>query len=163
MARWGQCENRMNLHRPITPQSLRRCGFCIAIVVLAVFSYMLSHINPTGEWQAFFPKCVFFLTTGLHCPGCGCTRAIHHLLNGRILLALQYNAMLVLALPWIVLETIRGSFWFLELPLPRIMTRRFRLQAWQAVAIGVAIFMFWIVRNLPFAPFELLAPPRLDR
>ena len=152
----------MNLYQPITQRFLRRCGFCIAILALAVFSYMLSHANPSGEWQAFFPKCVFFLTTGLHCPGCGCTRAIYHLLNGRILLALQCNAMFVLVLPWAMLEAIRGCFWFLEIPLPRILMRRFRLRAWQAVAIGVAILMFWIGRNLPYAPFELLAPPTLD-
>lgn len=162
MARREQCENRMNLYQPITQRFLRRCGFCIAILALAVFSYMLSHANPSGEWQAFFPKCVFFLTTGLHCPGCGCTRAIYHLLNGRILLALQCNAMFVLVLPWAMLEAIRGCFWFLEIPLPRILMRRFRLRAWQAVAIGVAILMFWIGRNLPYAPFELLAPPTLD-
>ena len=152
----------MNLRSLITQRFLRRCGFCIVILALAVFSYVLSRANPSGEWQAFFPKCIFFLTTGLHCPGCGCTRAIHHLLNGRILLALQHNAMFVIVLPWIVLEAIRGCFWFLEISLPRIMMRRFRLRAWQAVAIGVAILGFWIVRNLPYAPFELLAPPRFD-
>ena len=152
----------MNLREPITQRSLRRCGFCIAIVALAVLGYVLSHANPSGEWQAFFPKCVFFLTTGLHCPGCGCTRAVHHLLNGRILLAFQHNAMFVVVLPWVMLETMRAGFWFLEIPLPRIMMRRFRLRAWQAVSIGVAILAFWILRNLPYAPFELLAPPGGD-
>lgn len=151
----------MNLHNTATRRCLRRFGFCIAIVAFAIFSDVLSHANPSGEWQAFFPKCIFFLTTGLHCPGCGCTRAIYHLLNGRILLALQHNAMFVIVLPWLMLEAIRASLWFLEIPLPRIMMRRFRLRAWQALAIGAAIFVFWIVRNLPYPPFELLAPPRL--
>ena len=152
----------MNQRQPTTQRFLRRIGFCVAFVAMAVFSYVLSHANPSGEWQAFFPKCMFFLTTGLNCPGCGCTRAIHHLLNGRILLALQHNAMLVIVLPWIMLEAFRGCFWFLEIPLPGFMTRRFSLRAWQAIAIGVAILAFWILRNLPFAPFDLLAPPRLD-
>ncbi len=149
----------MNLRQLITQRFLRRCGFCIVIVTFAVFGYVLSHANPSGEWQAFFPKCIFYMTTGLHCPGCGCTRAIYHLLNGQVLLALQHNAMLIIALPGVILEAMRASFWFLEIPLPRIMIRRFRLQAWQAVAIGVAIVAFWILRNLPYAPFELLAPP----
>jgi hypothetical protein len=149
----------MNLRQLITQRFLRRCGFCIVIVAFAVFGYVLSHANPSGEWQAFFPKCIFYMTTGLHCPGCGCTRAIYHLLNGQVLLALQHNAMLIIALPWVILDSMRASFWFLEIPLPRIMIRRFRLQAWQAVAIGVAIVAFWILRNVPYAPFELLAPP----
>ena len=152
----------MNLRQPTNKRILIRSGFCIAILALAFFCHVLSRANPSGEWQAFFPKCIFFLTTGLHCPGCGCTRAIHHLLNGRILLALQHNAMFVIVLPWVLLETIRACFLFLEVPLPRIMLRRFRLRAWQAVSVGVAILAFWVLRNLPYAPLELLAPPRFD-
>lgn len=151
----------MNPHQPIRRRYLKRSVFGLAFAVLVAFSYVLSHANPSGEWKAYFPKCIFFLTTGLHCPGCGCTRAVHHLLNGRILLALQCNAMFVSVLPWAMLEAVRACFWFLEIPLPRIMMRRFRLRAWQAVGIGVAIFAFWILRNLPYAPFELLAPPKL--
>lgn len=149
----------MNLREPTTQRFLRRCGFCIVVVALPVVSYVLSRANPSGEWQAFFPKCIFFLSTGLHCPGCGCTRAVHHLLNGRILLALQHNAMLIIALPWLTLEAVHASFWFLEIPIPRVMMRRFGIQGWQAVLIGVAVFAFWVLRNVPYAPYELLAPP----
>jgi len=115
--------------------------------------------NPSGEWQAFFPKCMLYGTTGLHCPGCGCQRAIHHLLNGRILLALQHNAILIIALPWLIWETVRASLLYLELPVPRFMKRRWRLSGKQAMLIVVAVNAFWILRNVPYQPFELLAPP----
>ena len=70
--------------------------------------------------------------------------------------------MFVIVMPWVMLAAIRAGFAFLEIPLPRIASRRFSFRAWQAVAIGVAILAFWILRNLPFAPFDLLAPPTFD-
>lgn len=149
----------MNTQNVITQRHLRRCGFGIAMIALVGLFYVLSQLHPSGEWQVFFPKCMFFWTTGLHCPGCGCTRSVHHLLNGRILLALQYNAMLIIALPWLTLETVRGSLWFLDLPVPQFLRRRIKLNGWQAMSIAVAVLAFWILRNVPCPPFEWLAPP----
>jgi hypothetical protein len=106
---------------------------------------------------------MFFLATGLHCPGCGCQRAIHHLFNGRILLALQYNAMVIIALPWLTWEAARASLLFLELPLPRIFAVRWRLSGKQAMSIAIAVMAFWILRNIPCRPFEWLAPPPSSR
>ena len=145
-----------------TQRVLRRCGFFVAVAGIVCLGYLLFRKNPSGDWQAFFPKCMFFWATGLHCPGCGCQRAIHHLFNGRILLALQYNAMVIIALPWLTWEAVRSSLRFLELPLPGFMVTRFRLSGRQAMSIAVAVMAFWILRNVPCPPFEWLAPPRLD-
>ena len=167
-ARWNRAplnsaavlsENRMNLRPNSIQPILRRCGFCIAIIALAASARVLSIANPSGEWQAFFPKCMFFWATGLHCPGCGCQRAIHHLFNGRILLALQYNALVITALPWLTWEVARASLLFLELPAPQILASRWRLSGKQAMSIAIAVMAFWILRNVPCRPFEWLAPP----
>jgi hypothetical protein len=152
----------MKTRNSLTQRHLRRCGFCIAIIGLAGIAFAVSILHPSGEWQVFFPKCMFFRTTGFHCPGCGCTRAVHYLLNGKILLAMQYNAMLVVALPWLTCEAVRASFWFLELPLPGFMERRIRLYGWPTILIAVAIMAFWILRNVPCSPFDWLAPPLLE-
>ena len=149
----------MNLRRISTQPILRRCGFCLVMFALVGVAHVVSIANPSGEWQAFFPKCMFFLATGLHCPGCGCQRAIHHLFNGRILLALQYNAMVIIALPWLTWEAVRASLLFLELPVPRILAVRWRLSGRQAMSIAIAVMAFWILRNIPCRPFEWLAPP----
>lgn len=141
-----------------TQRLLRRCGFLVAVAGIVCLGYVLFRTNPTGEWQAFFPKCIFFWATGLHCPGCGCQRAIHHLFNGRILLALQYNAMVIIALPWLMWEGVRASLLFLELPIPQFMAIRWRLSGRQAMSIAVAVMAFWILRNVPCRPFEWLAP-----
>lgn len=37
------------------------------------------------------------------CPGCGSQRAIHQLLNGHLIKALQHNALAVITIPYILL------------------------------------------------------------
>ncbi len=138
---------------------LRRCGFVAATAGVACVMYILFRMNPSGEWQSFFPKCIFFLVTGLQCPGCGCQRALHHLFNGRILLALQYNAMVIITLPWLTWEAARSSLKFLELPVPGFLVPRRRLSGKEAMSIAVAVIAFWVLRNIPCWPFEWLAPP----
>ena len=140
-------------------QFLRRCGFLAAAAGVVCGLSILFRMNPSGEWQRFFPKCMFFWATGLHCPGCGCQRALHHLFNGRFLLALQCNAMVMIALPWLTWEAVRSSLVFLELPVPDFMVARRRLSGRQAMSIAIAVTAFWVLRNIPFWPFNWLAPP----
>lgn len=144
----------------LSSRLLKRCGFVAAVSGVVCIGYLLSRTNPSGEWQKFFPKCMFFAATGLHCPGCGCQRGLHHLFNGRLRLALQCNAMVMIALPWLIWEAVRASLIFLEFPVPRFMMRRVRLSGRQAMSIAVAVTLFWILRNVPCPPFELLAPPQ---
>jgi len=121
--------------------------------------YILFRMNPSGEWQRFFPKCMFFAATGLHCPGCGCQRALHHLFNGHLLLALHYNAMVLMALPWLMWSSALASLKFLELPTPNVMVPRRRMNARLVTFIATAVIGFWLLRNIPCWPFEWLAPP----
>jgi len=70
---------------------------------------VLARVEPAG--QGFFPRCWLFQTTGLRCPGCGATRALHALLHGNLTEAIRLNALLVLALPagaWLALRGMRG-------------------------------------------------------
>jgi hypothetical protein len=92
--------------------------------------------------------------TGTACPGCGITRALHHLLHGRVAVAFGFNAVglvvllataAVLARPlWIALRDNRWDF--------PTFTRRF---AWSLLGIGL---LWALVRNLPWEPFTRLAP-----
>lgn len=113
-----------------------------AILAIAV----LYQFQPKG--QIFYPKCGFHADTGLWCPGCGGTRAIHDLLHGNLGSALRNNALLVLGVP--------SAFvvwgWF------RLRGRPFRLSSgW--VWFGFAVFViFGLARNLPWMPMRLLAP-----
>lgn len=58
---------------------------------------LLWRVEPSGQF--FFPRCWLYQTTGLQCPGCGATRAVHALLNGRLGEAFRLNALMVLLLP----------------------------------------------------------------
>lgn len=78
--------------------------FIIFIIGTAAL-FLLFFFNPENYP---FPKCPFLLLTGWECPGCGSQRAIHALLHFNIPAALQYNALLVLSLPYIGILVISG-------------------------------------------------------
>src|SRR5262249_13310082 len=110
---------------------------------------------PTED--SFYPRCLFHTLTGLHCPGCGTTRCLHALLHGDPIQALAYNVLAVLALPFLLV-------WFARLGLAAVRNKRVRSRPvparWIRI-IFIAIVVFWILRNLPWFPFDLLAPHAL--
>jgi peptidoglycan/LPS O-acetylase OafA/YrhL len=133
----------------------RRIGWApwvASAILLSVLGWLYLE-NPADA--SLFPKCAFHATTGLYCPGCGTARAIHHLLHGRLLAALDHNLLAVTLLPlllailladWKFRTTGRSPRW-LALSLP------------VAVAIFFLLLLFGVLRNLPYWPWELLAPP----
>ena len=99
-----------------------------------------------------FPTCAFKAATGLDCPGCGMTRGLHALLHGDVLRALSHNVLLV-----VMLAT--SAVWFGWNAIARRIGKRqlhfeFKRNTW--IAIGLAVLAFWVVRNLPWAPFNWL-------
>jgi len=93
--------------------------------------------------------------TGYYCPGCGATRATHHLLHGRLLKALDENALWVLSLPLVLYgaaSEVRRAW--CGRPLPGDIAR----QRWLILGFGAVVVLFGLLRNLPGEPFEWLAP-----
>src|SRR4051794_18522002 len=87
----------------------------------------------------FFPPCPFRLLTGLRCPGCGSTRALHQLLHGQVGAALALNPLLPLSLPalgWVGLSLLRSAA---GLPPPRAPRLPPRLQVAAIWALLVLI------------------------
>lgn len=103
---------------------------------------------PPGE-NALLPPCPFKVATGLDCPGCGTGRALYQLTRGDVLTAIDHNVLAMVALPlmvWAWLAWVapgRVPAWRLPAPLVRLLP--------------VVIIGYWIVRNLPMAPFTSLA------
>ena len=104
------------------------------------------------ERVPIFPICLFHRLTGLDCPGCGATRALHHLLHGEVMTALHFNAFLILSLPlfaglgsWYVWRRMNGS------PAPSI-------QAGWVLLYFAAFVTFGILRDLPIPFCAAFAP-----
>lgn len=64
-------------------------GACFGI--LLYFCWDPAHV-------AVFPRCPFYMLTGLQCPGCGIQRALHSLLHLDFRAAWHYNAFFAVVL-----------------------------------------------------------------
>jgi hypothetical protein len=98
------------------------------------------------------PVCPFKAVTGWDCPGCGGTRALHQLFTGHLGAALSYNVLAVVILPvllWGLFVSLTGA-----LGGPRWKSVSIA-RPWIWIAFAVVI-TFWVVRNLPVAPFDWL-------
>lgn len=99
--------------------------------------------------SGFFPLCPFRFLTGLTCPGCGSTRALHQLLHGHFEAAFTLNPLLLLALPFLVYAFLRYSAFSMRGRTPQPNA----LPAPYLYAIFFLIVGFWIFRNTPIYPF----------
>lgn len=133
---------------PVAPKLLVAGSVGLA----AAGATVLFLFDPTA--YAFYPPCPFHALTGLWCPGCGTTRALHELLRGDLAAAFGLNPLMVVALPYLGYSA--ASYATLGLrgrALPALFGSP--LFAWLALW---AILAYWILRNLPLYPFSLLAP-----
>ena len=101
-----------------------------------------------------FPTCPFLNLTGCYCPGCGTLRALHAVLLGDVVSALGYNILAVLSLPFIAYSYGRGAMRAFGLRAPRPAF----VHPYLIWALLLAIVAYWIMRNLPFVPLNVLAP-----
>ena len=112
------------------------------ILLIIILGAVYSVFDPLKS--SFFPSCPFKSFTGLNCPGCGSQRAIHELLHLNFKKAFEYNALLVLSIPYLLLlmvfnfESVKQRFPKLE----RI------LFGWKSVwIITIIVILFFIFRN----------------
>lgn len=120
----------------------------VAIWLLLSAGALYLYVFEPGR-TGFFPLCPFRLLTGLTCPGCGSTRAMHQLMHGHIETAFTLNPLLLIALPLLLLYLIRHTAYVMRGKVPPKNV----LPAPYIYAMFVAIVSFWIFRNTPFYPF----------
>ncbi len=135
--------------------SVRERLFALTIIttVLSALTY-LRLFNPANPATNYYPACPFFSLTGFHCPGCGTLRGLHQLTHGHLLTALDYNALMVLSLPFL-------AYTFVSFALIAARGRGLPKPFIQPVfvkALFVIVILFWILRNIPVYPLTLLAP-----
>ncbi len=114
------------------------CGCCL----LAGVTYI--GLNNPSDGGVFLP-CPFRTLTGWWCPGCGLTRATHHLVNGNVMQALHFNVFVI-----VILAAIAGSWlsWLL-ITAGRSMHAIKMVPSWAYWVAGATILTFTVVRNLP--------------
>jgi hypothetical protein len=118
-------------------------------------SYLYA-VDPSGGSAVL--RCPIYTFTGLYCPGCGTSRALHQLLHGNVGTAVKFNPLSLALLP--VLSYSLASF-TAETFLGRGHALPALVGAGRPTKLLMAVVMaFSVLRNIPVYPFYLLAPHR---
>jgi hypothetical protein len=132
-----------------TARTRRQIAVAVILTTLGVAGAAFFFVvDPSSV--VFLPRCPLYTTTGIYCPGCGATRALHELLRGHWLGALRLNALFTLSLPWL------GVFGIYRWAMPDRERNTWKPQ-WTWVLLGMVV-AFGVLRNIPVYPFTLLAP-----
>lgn len=127
-----------------------RFSFVPLLILCVVATFALFFVavwRDPSVLTTFPPPCIFRKATGIHCPGCGSTRALRALAGGDFFAALRYNPLSVavlFALPFL-----------LVLRRPRFRPYYYRL----AVVVCAVVLGFTVLRNVPSPTFDFLRPP----
>ncbi|HEY5560911.1 MAG TPA: DUF2752 domain-containing protein [Clostridiaceae bacterium] len=123
----------------------------ILIIAILAATYLYYH---SPFQKNIYPSCIFRAFTGMYCPGCGATRATYALIHGNILLALKYNLFYMLCIPFILYLLIS----LLDIKINGKSIYKVNFYEREAYIVMGVILGFWILRNVPYFPFNLLAP-----
>jgi hypothetical protein len=126
---------------------LRSVIICLGILALGALYFFVDPVKGN------MPDCPFYSLTGIYCPGCGTQRGLHALLHGNVTGAIGYNSLMVLSLLYFVSE---AAIWILRSRGKQIRTLSSR--RYVPLIVLVITLAFWVLRNIPVAPFTMLAP-----
>jgi hypothetical protein len=125
----------------------------VGFVSLIVGIFTLVTYFPPDAY--FYVPCLFHLSTGLHCPGCGSTRAVSSFMHGDFIVGLKNNLLFILWGPYLIYRLFLGIFSWID-GKQRVV--------WSPPTSTVIIFLiititYTILRNLPIEPFVTLFAP----
>lgn len=140
------------MSRPLLPPALHRWLPLATVAALgAGATLVLRNVNPYADGNPL-PSCPLYALTGLYCPGCGSTRCLHSLVHFDLHGAMAMNPLLVISLPFLLLMLLNGAG-----IRPRALDPLMRVLA-HPVFWLVVLICYAVLRNLPWAPFAMLAP-----
>jgi hypothetical protein len=134
---------------PTINQRTKPLGLLAVISGVAAVLYLFSPYD-----SGLYATCPFKVLTDLHCPGCGTLRGLHELTLGHLGTAIGLNPLMVLSLPFIAFSIIK---YIVAGILGRTERKIFIPSVFIWSLLGI-IILFWILRNLPYFPFTMLAP-----
>jgi|688.fasta_scaffold452912_2 hypothetical protein len=125
----------------------------VGFVSLIVGIFTLVTYFPPDAY--FYVPCLFHLSTGLHCPGCGSTRAVSSFMHGDFIVGLKNNLLIILWGPYLIYRLFLGIFSWID-GKQRVV--------WSPPTSTIIIFLiititYTILRNLPIEPFVTLFAP----
>lgn len=125
----------------------------VGFVSLIVGIFTLVTYFPPDAY--FYVPCLFHLSTGLHCPGCGSTRAVSSFMHGDFIVGLKNNLLIILWGPYLIYRLFLGIFSWID-GKQRVI--------WSPPSSTIIIFLiititYTILRNLPIEPFVTLFAP----
>lgn len=129
--------------------------FYLFLLLAAAVVIPLLYFFVYPIYQLYFPKCIFYLSTGFYCPGCGSQRAFVALLHGDLLTALHDNLLAIIVLPFLLYALF---VFFYNLFSTKKLTKGIFYSSLAAKIVLVLVIVFTVLRNIPVYPFNLLAP-----
>lgn len=128
-----------------------RAAAILAIVAAALIA--LAARDPRSYGLGVL--CPSLRFAGVHCPGCGSTRATYDLLHGEVASAFRHNqALLLVGMPL-------AAWWLVALACEAATGRRPRIvtPAWLGYAAAAGLIAWGVARNLPWPAFDAVRPP----
>ena len=131
---------------------LNRVAILLGLVILvAALTWLLRVGGPSVmPWS-----CLLHDFTGLHCPGCGMTRAATAILEGDLWAAFRWNPLGVILLPVALIALVPELIGWLRASPPPWRVPLGKRGAW---VLAWVVIGFAVLRNVPVPPFEWLAP-----
>ncbi len=124
------------------------------IFALLLFTFLFLvhsgrlHFDPTGV----VPPCLFHRVSGLYCPGCGGTRAVHALLEGNLIASFLYHPFVpyaaVLYALFMVSHTVEWIAARKKSSRETRFTKGLSLNSGYLFAGILLILLQWMVKNL---------------
>ena len=131
---------------------LARLSPPLALGGLVLGASVVLHLRDPHDRGAY-GFCPWLALTGTYCPGCGGLRAVNDLTDLRFSEAASSNLLFVATIPLFLaawLRSLQQRWTGTVRPWPPSRVHAL------AVAAGVVLVAFWVLRNLPFAGW--LAP-----
>lgn len=129
----------------VAPAARPRVAWWVWLLLAGGLAGLVLVWNFEPKGQFFYPRCWLYQTTGLQCPGCGATRALHALLHGDLRAAWAFNPLAVALLPaaaWIGVRGARG--WWTGRWWPNPLGHPYVIAALLGITAG-----FGLARNVP--------------
>jgi hypothetical protein len=121
----------------------------LLVVGLGACAY-IKMVDPNHSGA--YPQCPTKMLTGLDCPLCGATRAVHSLVDGNLVGAMDHNLLFVLSLPVLAYAFVAWTSTRLGRPMKPVPINQPRV----LISVSVVLLVFTVVRNLPMMPFHWL-------